>query len=277
MKLNKQSVEYLDQTEMNYSKHIERCGRVCYQSDHLIKEGSDEKFVQRILNNGHTSVLEHYWVTIEFDRVKEDYCGTTLISNKYLRYVHDTDCTKIRYTGNLRAWLQLKYKNKNLRATLYELFPLLFDYAEGDICKSFINANGPYRPITMRIITNRAIANELVRHRVMSFSQESTRFCDYAKKDLSFIQPWGYDTMSRHEKEDINSIFSRSEANYMASKMQPQHKRDLLPLGLKTELVMTGTREMWQAAYNLRGPHTSAHPQVKELMEMIDERVRIKP
>lgn len=281
MKMIDQSLEIWDQNEMSYSKHLERCGRVCYQSDHLMNDGSDEGFVKRIMNNGHTSVIEHYWTGFDIDVFENEELIDNVKEFPYLFIIYRNK-VRVSVIGNLRAWLHFLQKfpfNYRLRRTLSGLYPLIFKGESKLLPYSIVTMTGNCKPITVRVITSVAIGRELLRHRPLSPSQENTRFVNYSKgrfdAGLHFIKSEDWHQISDTERQSIEDLYGKTEALYNASERQPQNKRDMLPLQLKTEITMTGTLEMWQDVYRQRiAP--AAHPQIRELMELINERVKIQ-
>lgn len=111
--------------------------------------------------------------------------------------------------------------------------------------------------VTVQIVLNRAIANEVVRHRIASYTQESTRYVDYCKKGIQFIEYEGI--------EDILDLLQGIENYYLTSKAKPQTKRNALPLCLKTELFMTANLRSWRNVFELRTAK-EAHPEMRELL-----------
>ena len=120
---------------------------------------------------------------------------------------------------------------------------------------------------------------EFVRHRVMSFAQESTRYCNYSKdkfgNELTFIIPSWINIHCPNKEQEGPSIASikwatamrNAEASYkILLKMgwTPQQARTVLPNSLKTELVMTGFVSDWKHFFGLRCD-SAAHPQAREL------------
>lgn len=280
MKLIDQSIEIWNQDDMTYTGHIERCGRVCYQSDHLVKEGSDVKFTERIMNNGHTSVIEHYFVGFKIPTVANEEMIEQIKEDHYL-FIYYRNNYEVEVYGNLRAWFNFIYKypfNYRLRSTFGKLFPVILTDKSDLAPYHRITLSGQSKPITVSIITNRAIANELVRHRTMSYSQTSTRYCNFSNdkfnSELEFVRSADWDEIPSREKAKIKDLFRRIEVLYNASERKPQHNRDSLPLQLKTQLIMSGTQLMWQDVHRQRSS-PAAHPMVRELMEMIMEKVDI--
>ena len=125
---------------------------------------------------------------------------------------------------------------------------------------------------SIRIITNRGVTHELVRHRLAAYSQESTRYCNYSKakfgNELTFIEPvWWKDDASEAEKR---FVFGRhqNESEYFAllkCGWSPQQARESLPNSLKTEIVMSCNFREWNHVFNLRCSK-GAHPQIRALM-----------
>ena len=121
--------------------------------------------------------------------------------------------------------------------------------------------------------------------RVFSFSQESTRYCNYSKdkfdNQLTFIKPYWYTGINEggiiaNENEGIfNFTLEDSERRYfelLKGGMQPQQARDILPLALKTELVMTGTLPQWEEFIKLREA-PNAHPDIQILAKKVKETI----
>lgn len=139
---------------------------------------------------------------------------------------------------------------------------------------------------------DRGVANELVRHRIASFAQESTRYCNYAGEkfggELSFIRPFYIPdepdiskiqkATSGEEIKKLETDYQINDAWYMAcdeaeesyrtliaNGLRPEQARCVLPLCLKTEIVVTANYREWRNIFKLRTP-VAAHPQMRELM-----------
>lgn len=119
---------------------------------------------------------------------------------------------------------------------------------------------------------DRGVANELVRHRIASFAQESTRYCNYSKEkfggELSFVKP-SYVSDGTREYYAWETVCVDAEAAYLCMvsdlKLRPEQARCVLPLCLKTEIVVTANYREWRNIFKLRTP-VAAHPQMRELM-----------
>ena len=121
--------------------------------------------------------------------------------------------------------------------------------------------------ITVRFVTDRAIANELVRHRIAAYSQESTRYCNYKDK-IEFIYP---KNVSDGQLQLIMQACAYAESTYqalIANGATPEIARDVLPLCTKTELIATYNLREWRHILRLR-TDKAAHPKMRELMQTL--------
>ncbi len=145
-------------------------------------------------------------------------------------------------------------------------------------CKGLINSGHhsvlEHPSVSVRIITDRGVTHEIVRHRLVSYSQESTRYCNYSKgkfgKELTIILPVClYDATYSTSVEYATWVESmeRAEGSYLgliSLGWTPQYARAVLPNSLKTELVMTCNLREWRHFFTLRCS-PKAHPQMREL------------
>lgn len=131
-----------------------------------------------------------------------------------------------------------------------------------------------HEKLTARIICDRGVSHELVRHRLASYSQESTRYCNYSKgkfgKELTFIRPcfWSDDSLQYHL---WRSAMSTAEGVYMyllENGAKPEEARSVLPNSLKTEVVMTANLREWRHLFRLRCA-PAAHPQMREVANQL--------
>lgn len=126
---------------------------------------------------------------------------------------------------------------------------------------------------TVKFIVDRGVSHELVRHRLASFAQESTRYCNYSDarfdREITVIEPFFFkDDKDRREiwndacKTAESAYFKILEAGYT-----PQAARGILPNSLKTEVCMTANLREWRHFFKLRAADQtgSAHPQMKEV------------
>lgn len=127
--------------------------------------------------------------------------------------------------------------------------------------------------ISVKLITDRGVTHELVRHRLASFGQESTRYVKYGK-DMEFIKPvfnWSTDISDTDEQNKMITWTESMKAsrsyysNLIAMGCPPQEARSVLPNSLKTEIVVTTNIREWRHIFKLRTAQ-AAHPQIRELM-----------
>ena len=188
MKLIESSVQIIE--ERDPYKMIELAGRTCYKSEDKITEDSAKEFVDRMIKLGHGAMLEHGTVYLKIIGVFLDptdcdvdyghYVVSHYTKNKYSKVIikHDED------------WKSDVYITTNLRVLVENGWMDDLKY----ICEPTEHHE---KRITAKFICDRGVSHEFVRHRVFSFAQESTRYCNYSKdkfgNELTFIKPsWGY-------------------------------------------------------------------------------------
>ena len=275
MKLIKPSFEIWEQEPSleGIYKQIERAGRVCYKSEDKIAEGTAKAFVDRMIASGHGAMLEHGTVYLEIP----DYGVSRLKFEKYMRNPYSTSISSDVDSSYITTNLRVLVENGWLNDLEYQCEPT--EYHE--------------KRITVKFVCDRGVSHEFVRHRVFSFAQESTRYCNYSKGKFGYqltciIPSWlgleegSYSLEDVEEKYDKCLIIDRcknaEEASFVRAlchaereyfdllelNWKAQQARDVLPNSLKTELVMTGTIKQWEGFFKLRDAG-SAHPQAYEL------------
>lgn len=261
MKLIKPYFEIIEQEPglEGIYKQIELAGRTCYKSENKITPDSAEGFVGRMIKSRHGAMLEH---------------GTVYLKTP-LRY---TRLDNNSYTV-INIWDNIKYITTNLRV----LVELCCNGVLQFLCEP---TEYHEKRVTVRFICDRGVSHEFVRHRVFSFAQESTRYCNYSKdkfgNELTFIIPcWtnlgegSYNDISNLLHTDavfINSICDAEDyyLGLLKEGWTPQQARAVLPNALKTELVMTGFISDWKHFFELRCDK-AAHPQARELAIPLQE------
>ncbi len=121
--------------------------------------------------------------------------------------------------------------------------------------------------ITVRFICDRGVTHEIVRHRLVAYTQESTRYCDYNKKGVTFIRPPFWDKDSELCITWFAAMDHAERAyNYLIENgATPQEARSVLPNSLKTEIVCTANIREWRHILTLRCSK-AAHPQMRQIM-----------
>lgn len=118
--------------------------------------------------------------------------------------------------------------------------------------------------MSVRFICDRGVTHEIVRHRLAAYSQESTRYCNYSKIDISFIIPGDF-KLDSDDLELLEIIEGHYNKCLNEKHRSPQQARYFLPNGLKTEIIMTANLREWMHIFKLR-TSKAAHPQMRELM-----------
>ena len=284
MKLINSKVEILEPTGYTIDdiyKQIEIAGRTCYKSEDKITPTSAKEFVDRMIKSGHGAMLEHGTVYLDIPNSAGNYNLVPFFaSNPYSKVVIKplNDRVHNYITTNFRVIVE------NFAE---EYIPDVLQY----ICEP---TEFHEKRISVRWTCDRGVSHEFVRHRVFSFAQESTRYCNYSKdkfgNELTFIIPtWLTLPESNYTYCDGDWIdankqviqISEDEANahsflvtldcseYQYTQLinngwKPQQARQILPNALKTELVMTGFESDWKHFFELRCD-TAAHPDARKL------------
>lgn len=287
MRIIKPSFEIWDQEEglEGIYKQIEKAGRVCYKSEDKITETSAKEFVDRMIKSGHGAMLEHGTVYLLLNMASRQqyfkYC-----SNPY---------SVANSTGEAEKGTWLGFVTTNYRVLVENNWLDDLQY----ICEP---GKEHEKRITVKFVCDRGVSHEFVRHRVFSFAQESTRYCNYSKdkfQGVTYIQPpWLDGDISNEDGSKFNDVYTdvylhtlttaenayldllkqwdekvpdkRFKSGYKNNPWTPQQARAVLPNSLKTELVMTGFTKDWGHFFKLRDAG-SAHPQARELAHPLHE------
>jgi thymidylate synthase (FAD) len=281
MKLIESSVQIIE--EKDPYKMIELAGRTCYKSEDKITENSAKEFVDRMIKLGHGAMLEHGTIYLKIDKTEDGHLPPARL---YWSDGNHKKYTKVRKHGNsiyVTTNLRVIVENNRLDDLQYQVEPT--EHHE--------------KRITAKFICDRGVSHEFVRHRVFSFAQESTRYCDYSKdkfgNDITYIIPswldlpegkysdWDNDWCDVSELKllypevdnlsDPANCFLQSikNAEYYYFMLinrgwKPQQARQVLPNATKTELVMTGFESDWEHFFELRCSG-AAHPDAKKLAD----------
>lgn len=217
MKLCKPSFKILDQQcglEGVY-KQIEIAGRTCYKSEDKITEDSAKGFVDRMVKSGHGAMLEHGTVYLH---TSDNFAGGLhLIKDKH----KENPYSKVKIVHNFMTGTDHVYITTNYRVLVENGWLDDLQY----IC-------GPTeyheKRVTVRFVCDRGISHEFVRHRVFSFAQESTRYCNYSKdkfgNELTFIIPCWLDIPEgkAYFHDGINYRVGATEENPFGESVNPK-------------------------------------------------------
>ena len=233
MKLINSSVEILHYQKRDTStpytylkgvcKDIEIAGRTCYKSEDKITEDSATKFVDMLIERGHGAMLEFgviYLTTVSGRIIK-------YLSNKYSKVEAATIDNKqvIFITTNYRVLLQGDYK------TWDEAVVNNYNKNWMDDLKWACNPTQYHAAITTtKFICDRGISHELVRHRVFSYAQESTRYCNYSKdkfnNELTFIIPSWVHNLKESTLEEIIKVYGNDYTEEECAKLNRYYSPD---------------------------------------------------
>lgn len=285
MKLVRSSFQILEQSPNieGIYKIIELAGRTCYHSEDKITEDSYKEFASRMIKSGHRSVLEHGSVYLKlpyevFDNVRLGDPFKDPYSPHWVKYFIDYNNDIVYVSTNYR-WIIENYKEEWLDKYLCE------------------PTNYHYKRVTVKFILPISISREFCRHRVFSFSEMSTRYCNFSRdrfnNEITFIAPSWMDNTSfenvdnyLHGREfdmsfgsiDLVNALSQCELSYLSminKGLKPQQAREVLPLCTKTELVMTGFADDWEGFFELRCD-SAAHPSARELAIPLQEEFKLR-
>lgn len=133
--------------------------------------------------------------------------------------------------------------------------------------------------ITVKFICDRGVSHEIVRHRLASYCQESTHYCNYSKDgfggEITVIQPCYLATCGAGYQmwKEACEAAETAYFNMLNFGCSPQEARAVLPNSLKTEVVMTANLREWRHFFNLRTA-PAAHPQMREVAKMLLKQMR---
>lgn len=275
-------------------KSIELAGRTCYKSEDKITDDSAKGFVERMMQNKHTAMLEHgtVYLTIEVpcdskgnvDKESLEYDYIQLMSNNPYSQVRFLKTPSYKYTGFITTNYRVLYESP------------FYEELQKYITSPTIYHN---KRISFRIVTNRQVSHELVRSRHFSFAQESTRYCDYTRSKfnlaMTFLIPsflknmirpddkFGYRIVDARNNEVKTFIDYLHQVTYIYAYLKDhgemiQNCALVLPNALKTEIVMTGFLSDWKYFLNLRYFERTGkvHPDMKVISTMIYNQLKEK-
>ena len=294
-------------------KLIENVGRTCYKSEDKITDESAQPFVSGIIKRGHEAVIEHY--SFIFELSNSSYTklrGSILLLERcgFNNFFRFTSTNRHVVSANVRAWRdyfkaclnndvvipefawgfihdngvffpEFKDMGKDVNGDLNDLFkPLtVYELQEGVERLTHID-------MTVRLTNDRGVSHEEVRHRVASFAQESTRYCNYAKDkfgaEITYIDIKGgmeYDSkvcnLSAEIQQQIYDEWVQAciDAERHYNRMielgaTPQIARSVLNNSTKTEICITMNLAEWRHFFKLRCD-PAAHPSMREIAIML--------
>lgn len=250
-------------------KAVERAARLSYKSEDKITVDSAKPFVEGLIKRKHLAPLEFgtiYLTIPSNDSDKKSYLFSKFVDNPYSKIQGPDEYLNWNVTTNLRVLIE------------NNLLEMCIPYIKGQNCNH-------YNRITIHVVCSRGISHELVRHRALSFMQESQRFINYSKgkfgKEITYILPSWYKTENLDPNNIVDETSNQAEMDWQKSlrtsesvyfslldqQLLPQYARDVLPNATKTELAICGFAEDWKHFFDLRyfGTTGSPHPDMLDL------------
>lgn len=281
---------------------IETAARNCYKSEARTSEGTAERLVASLIARGHEAMLEHgdYIFEISDEHIYRNVCEDLQIIRDHgssAPMIHTT-CISGRpiVSGNIRAWRELFAMSLAGAYFIGHMDPI---YTQGfldsgiepdprvrQIFYKDLSCRGErlvHERMTVRWIVDRGISHEIVRHRPVSYAQESTRYANYSKeqfgKEITVIRPSflapdsaAYQAWETSCKTAENAYFS-----ILDIEGAPEKARTVLPTSLKTEVIMTANLEEWRHFFAQRalGKTGKPHPQMAEVALPLYELIKV--
>ena len=295
MKIIKPTFEVLPRDEQRGNiGMIELAARTCYKTEDAIKDGSAEAIVSMLISRQHTAMLEHgdYIFLVDdykiLDNVAYSLRRHEENTGHHIRLSITAEANRPIISGNIRAWRELM--ETNTMAAWYfsaAIDPIFIgdvvpeeERIEDGRIKQITYADlrdGLEQRVhlrqTVRFTVDRGVTHELVRHREMSFAQESTRYCNYTLGkfggEITVIEP-----SFLEEGSEEYALWKRqcmsAETTYthmLRMGLTAQQARTVLPHSTKADLIVTGTLGQWDAFFDLRAREVTgpAHPQAAEV------------
>lgn len=267
------------------------------------------KFISMLLKRKHYAMFEHaiFHFKARIKYVNNYYQTKEYLGNSpycYINSVYEKDLPFLYVTTNLRFLLEGKNSityslKKALWSTLIHNCPVSMKHYWNALFQAFFGEDTfsneepvsysaeVYSPIeldykdgyfkkyyTFKLLTDRGVTHELVRHRIASYAQESTRYCNYNKQGISFMFPANYSKFTTTAKNIWVSQMYNSASAYNSLIKQgvtPQDARSVLPNALVTTIVVTVDIEELKHILDLRfyGVTGSPHPDMKYLMTKV--------
>lgn len=313
---------------------VEKVARTCYKSEDKIALGTAPKMISALIKRGHYAMLEHasYIFNLQAE-VYEDFlriCTILEDAGHHLFLIKTNKNTHHIVSGNVRAWrdfIEALYTEKEMipqwlfdfvhhnRLDVHTFFgdmvhtcDLIAErlgitrYAQNvdalEISPEELSAEDKWEHlrITVKFYCDRGISHEIVRHRVASFAQESTRYCNYSKdkfdNDITYIdiQPtFGQDKRTKNMSsqvylniiEEWQHACMDAERHYMRLielGCPAEYARSVLNNSTKTEICVTMNIKNWRHFFSLRACRATgpAHPQMEEITRQLLTNLKIE-
>ena len=285
--------------ETNYFENLDRIKKGLCPSDNFNSTYITEahKFVDTLIKSKHLSPLEHGTVYLKYEtlmsnldrdyiELDRDYIEDTVFNTIVNPFVNNP-YSKVNILGGYNSPIGLNiYTTTNLRVILENKDIDLEDL------KDFICLPTKYheKRYSFEVICSIGVSREWNRHRTLSISEQSTRYCNFSKdkfdNEVSFIRPYWIseiqsnmtlhygDTIGENQNEVMfkNSLLD-SEIRYLTlinNNCKPQEAREVLPLCTATKVFYTGFKSDWEHWLELRNSN-AAHPDIRKFALYINK------
>ena len=273
---------------------IEGCGRICYKSEDKITPESAEPFIRSIIKHGHNSVTEMAVLTLKIQYDTESIASKFFNLIPKFLIVDTVEKKELLITGSIRTFRELYQSNPTVKMVkaiaeyLNRRQPLFYEdllpergllKQEGvevekvplETVDSFpAELLARHRHVAVLFVVNRAVTHEIVRHRPVSYLQESQRYCRYSQdkfgNEVTFIKPMFFKE-NTEEYSLWEKAMQETEKIYLKllETSSPQAARTVLPNSCKTELITFANLLEWLHIFKLR-TSKGAEPSMREVM-----------
>jgi thymidylate synthase (FAD) len=283
-----------DLDSQSLAVRIEACGRICYKSEDKINPESAEPFIRNIIKHGHNSVTEMAVLTLSIVYDSESFASQFFHLLPKFFHIDKIEKKELLVTGSVRAFRELYQANPTVKMVkaiaefLGRRHPLFYEDllpARGLVKQEGVKVEKvplqtvdtlpadllvKHRHVAVLFVVNRAITHEIVRHRPVSYLQESQRYCRYSQdkfgSEVTFIKPMFFKKGSA-EYSMWEQAMQETEKIYLKllETSSPQAARTVLPNSCKTELITFANLLEWLHIFKLR-TSKGAEPSMREVM-----------
>lgn len=281
---------------------VEKVARVCYKSEdkitHSIKDNA--RFLRTLIQHQHLAMMEHAVFCFHTNsKLVRDYFIGNPFAKLWEISCADDNCVDFLPKGyyhielNLRTILEAPlYASLGMRKAILDSLYfkkygadskevqelgklILSDTMAVTITHEKTSLQGLFmRHFTILMVTDRGVSHELVRHRIASYAQESTRYCNYSGKPIKMMLPTDFENWDENVKTQFLLGTMDSAKRYtelVKIGLTPQQARAVLPNALATTIVMTVSEKELKHIYNLRlvGTTGKPHPDMLSLMKEV--------
>lgn len=269
-------------SQLSIYQRIAYVAGVCYQREPNKTEKEAQAFCRKMVNIKHMSTLEMVMLHIAIP-----YGGAEVYQGEKFLQVHAPWNKSVSIvSGSIRAWMEVEGEySSHVWNFLAKELPIFF--SESDPPKGNIRWATPdeipwqHKHVAVRFIVNRAMSHELVRHRPMSFLQESQRYCRY-EDEVVFIRPEWWNSNNFKEGKTPEYVWhdrmDSAEQGYkvlMKNGLKPQQARAVLPNSTKTELIAYASLPQWKHVFRLRCS-PAADPEMRRVMLPLEQDFKAK-